>query len=276
MTDILLVGNPLRPAIFLAAIFTLGSLGCGTLQNGHGWGQDATLTPGWARIKQAALNAAASPATWATAAGGVALKVGNADGKITKWASEKTPVFGSRENAERMSDSLKEAGETLAVTTAVMTPSGDNFGEWVINKAKGVTVQAAASSVPNYIVGVLKKEIRVMRPNGHDNESFPSFHSMRASVSSTLASRNIESLDMSNKAKTVSHIGLGALTAATAWARVESNWHYPSDVLTGIAIGHFFGAFVNDAFLGIDSNNTVVPAVEPLENGVMVKVRFFL
>jgi hypothetical protein len=53
-------------------------------------------------------------------------------------------------------------------------------------------------------------------------------------------------------AVTAGRISLGTITAATAWARVEAYQHYPSDVLAGIAIGHFFGAFVTDAFVGAE------------------------
>lgn len=34
-------------------------------------------------------------------------------------------------------------------------------------------------------------------------------------------------------------IGFGMITAGTAWARVEGGVHYPSDVLAGMALGHF-------------------------------------
>src|SRR5512135_2006386 len=69
---------------------------CGTMANGRGWGQDATLAPGWGRVGQAALNAAMAPATWAPAAGAAALQFGHADRKIVDWAARENPVFGSR------------------------------------------------------------------------------------------------------------------------------------------------------------------------------------
>jgi len=39
--------------------------------------------------------------------------------------------------------------------------------------------------------------------------------------------------------------------------RVEANVHDPSDVLTGYALGHFLGSFVNDAFLDRFSHREV-------------------
>ncbi|MEK9951044.1 MAG: phosphatase PAP2 family protein [Curvibacter sp.] len=45
-------------------------------------------------------------------------------------------------------------------------------------------------------------------------------------------------------------LGLDLLAGATAWARVEANQHYPSDMLVGLGLGHFLGSFFTHAFLG--------------------------
>lgn len=67
----------------------------------------------------------------------------------------------------------------------------------------------------------------------------------------TLAARNFECLEAPGWAQTGATAGLCALTAATGWSSLEARRHYPSDVPAGMALGHFFGAFVNDAFLGV-------------------------
>ena len=36
---------------------------CGTPPNGRGWGQDATLFPGWRQVRNAAVNAATAHST---------------------------------------------------------------------------------------------------------------------------------------------------------------------------------------------------------------------
>jgi len=51
-------------------------------------------------------------------------------------------------------------------------------------------------------------------------------------------------------------IGFGVIAAGTAWARVEGGVHYPSDVLAGMALGHFVAAFINDAFMGLNDSAT--------------------
>lgn len=47
---------------------------------------------------------------------------------------------------------------------------------------------------------------------------------------------------------------LHALSLATAWARVEGGWHYPSDTLAGMAIGNFCAELFNDAFMGLGAD----------------------
>ena len=67
--------------------------GCGTLANGRGWGQDATLCPGWDRVGQAALNAALEPETWAPVAGAAIFQIGSLDRNLSNWSSKRTPIF---------------------------------------------------------------------------------------------------------------------------------------------------------------------------------------
>jgi membrane-associated phospholipid phosphatase len=49
--------------------------------------------------------------------------------------------------------------------------------------------------------------------------------------------------------QTAADISLGALTAATGWARIEAGAHYPSDTLVGASIGDFFANLFADALL---------------------------
>jgi membrane-associated phospholipid phosphatase len=55
---------------------------------------------------------------------------------------------------------------------------------------------------------------------------------------------------------------------------VEANFHYPSDVLGGIAIGSFFGVFFTDAFMGLDNPRNAVMLLEPSLEGAVAMVRF--
>jgi len=50
--------------------------------------------------------------------------------------------------------------------------------------------------------------------------------------------------------------------------RVEGGVHYPSDVLAGLVLGHFAGVFFQDAFLGIDAEESGFE-VAPVDGGFM-------
>ena len=272
----------------IAAALCLTSLlsGCGTLPNGRGWGQDASLTPGWERIGRAAKDAALATETWAPAAGALALQIGNADRHVQEWAATHTPVFGSQQNADRMSDNLVRASGALWLASGLATPSGGDGGAehgsgdeadvWFPNKARGLGVQAGAGVVVRSMVGILKDATKRTRPNGLGQSSFPSSHASQAAVFTTMTSKNVSTLGWSDNAISATQFGLGTLTAATAWARVEADQHYPSDVLAGIALGHFFGAFFTEAFLGIDDPNRLMVMFEPSRGGYAMIVRFGL
>ncbi len=45
---------------------------------------------------------------------------------------------------------------------------------------------------------------------------------------------------------------LHALGLASAWARLEGGWHYPSDTPAGMAIGNFCAEFFTNTFMGLD------------------------
>ena len=271
----------LRPYNFMTAtkvfllLFIAGvNAGCGTLANGRGWGQDATLTPGWERIEQAAWNAAAAPETWAPAAGALAFRTGHADQNTSEWAVKHTPVFGSQQNADHMSNSLLDAAGAAWVATGLAAPSGDTREAWMEAKAKGFGIEGAAGAVTLGTAEVIKNTVRRRRPDNSDTQSFPSGHAAGAAFFSTVASRNIDALSWSEGEAAASRIGLGALTLATAWARVEANKHYPSDVLAGMAIGHFFGALTTDAFLGLDNPRHALLLIEPSREGALALIQF--
>jgi len=258
----------------VAAILCLATLSaCGAMANGRGWGQDATLTPGWERLGKAAYNAAVAPETWVPAAGALAFQIGHADQNVSSWATKNTPVYGSQENAGQMSNRMLGAAGGLWVASGLAAPSGDTFEEWTVNKIYGFGVEGGTGIVTRGVVGYLKSSTDRTRPNGHDRASFPSAHATGTALFCTQTSKNLEAFGWSDSTLTAARFGLGALTAATAWARVEANQHYPSDVLGGIAIGHFFGAFLTDAFLGLDNPRHALILFEPSREGAVAMVR---
>ncbi len=262
-----------RVFVILLLLASIDS-GCGTLSNGRGWGQDATLSPGWERVEQAAWNAATAAETWVPAVSALSFRADHADNNVSEWAAKHTPVFGSQHNADEMSTALLDVSGAVWAASGMVEPSGDNREDWLEAKVKGFGVESGAGAVTLGTVEALKTTVHRTRPNGSENQSFPSVHSSGAAFFSTAASQNIEALSWSQGATTAAQIGLGSLTAATAWARVEANQHYPSDVLAGIAIGHFFGVFLTEAFLGLDNPRHMSVLVEPSREGAIAMLQF--
>lgn len=249
-------------------------MGCGTLSTGRGWGQDATLSPGWERVGQAARDAALAPETWVPAAGALVFQIGNSDRKLAEWAADHTPLFGSPKRAAQASDYLTAATRAAYVITALMTPSGAQSGEWAEAKLKGLAVGGAAIGLTSGVTGLLKVGTHRTRPDGSDSQSFPSGHAADAAVAGILASRNLASLPLSDEGRTAIRIGLAVLTAGTGWARLEAHKHFTSDVLVGMAIGHFLGAFINDVFLGLRHSQDGGVNIQMSRKGVMLNVRW--
>ncbi len=263
-----------RSAIVLCVSLLLS--GCATLPNGKGWGEQATVAPGWPRVRESAANAAKDPWTWGPLIGAAAFQIDNFDRRTSDWARDNTPIFGSQQSAEQWSDDLRTASSVADYVTIVATPSGPEAGRWLLNKLKGTLVDAVAVGVTGEITNGLKSATARERPNGADDESMPSGHVSSSAVHTRLASRNLQSIEMSDGTRTALDVGLHALTFGTAWARIESGWHFPSDTLVSMALGNFIASFFNDAFMGLSpSSSTPAPtvAVQVVDDGAVLQVR---
>jgi len=254
----------------LVIVMLLACSACSTLPNGRGWGEDATFTPGWERVKESAVSAARDPWVWAPLAGSVLFQIDDWDRRTAAWAQEHTPVFGSQRSAEDWSDQLRTASVIAHWATLAATPSGDTPREWFINKAKGTLVQVAAVSGTVLVTRTMKTNIDRDRPNGQGGESFPSGHTSSSAVHTRLASINLQSIPLREGVRTSLDVGLYALTIGTSWARIEAGWHYPSDTLFSMALGNFIASFVNDAFLGLDAQASQLSVV-PHQGGAMLQ-----
>lgn len=248
---------------------------CDTLPNGRGWGEDVTLAPGWDRVGQSLVNAATDPFTWAPAAGALILQIDDWDENLADWGADETPIFGSEERASDFRSISGTFNYIAYYGTALATPSGDEFSEWVPNKVKGLAVGISAQVLTMGATQGLKSLVGRERPEDageQEDTSFPSEHASRISAGLTLASRNLDSLPISNTVKTVTRIGFGGVTAVAAWSRVEARDHFPSDVLAGIALGHFIASFINDTFMGLDSDMAVeVSMVDGFQVGLGIR-----
>jgi len=259
-----------NPLVLLAVALTVFTMtGCATLQNGRGWGQDAVYPVDLKKIPDAAYHAFFDLQTLIPAAGALVFGVSHADHKVSDWATDHTPIFGSKNNANDASDYLLYALEAETLTTALATPSGEDPKDWAYSKAKGLTVELGAELVTAGTTILLKDVTDRSRPDG-GSKSFPSNHSSEAFSSSTLANRNLNSITMSEKVRVPMQVANILLATSVGWARVEAGKHFPSDVLAGAALGHFFSAFIHDAFMGLPRDNSLSFDVLPSKHGVMI------
>ena len=257
--------------VVLAPLFLAG---CGTLANGRGWGQDAAWPVDLERIGRAGRDALLSPATWVPLAGAGVFALGDLDERVSDWACEHHPLFGSQSGAEDAGNYLIGALGAEALGTVLATPSGATPGDWALAKLKGGAVEAGSIVATGALTGWLKDGSNRMRPDGSDNESFPSGHSSLAFAFATLANRNLDSLDLLEDFRTPLQIGNTVLASGVAWARVEAHKHHPSDILFGAALGHFLTAFIHDAFLNLPEDGGFDFAVFSTGDGLGLALDF--
>lgn len=226
--------------VLLIALLSMG--GCVT--PGAEWGNAVTLSPGWDHVKQSARTAAKSPHTWVPLAGAAIFSIGDLDEDTLDWALRHHPLSSDRQDAVDLSDDLKTLSKLNYLLTTLTVPS-DSFS----SRAKGLAGGLVAIGISHGITSGLKSVTNRQRPDKDSNNSFPSLHASETSIFATLAARNIDYFEISKPAKVAWQVSSYTIAGATAWLRVEANRHYPSDVLFGYALGHFLGAFFNDAFI---------------------------
>ncbi|UCG56843.1 MAG: phosphatase PAP2 family protein [Phycisphaerales bacterium] len=261
-------------ALPFAMLVPLFVTGCGTLGNGRGWGQDALCPLDAKRIARAACDAFFDWQTLVPLAGAAVFSIDDFDDRVSDWAARESPIFGSVDSARNTSDSLVTALQIEALATALVTPSGDDPQQWAFSKAKGLGVEFAAVGATGGVTSLLKVATGRRRPDGSNNRSFPSGHASSAFSAMTLSNRNLDSIDLDRHVRSGLKIGNAVMAAGVAWARVEGERHYPSDVLVGAALGHFLTAFIHDAFLNLPEDSNVGFAVFSAEGGGGMELSF--
>jgi membrane-associated phospholipid phosphatase len=257
------------PVVWIMPLVCLCIVGCGTLKNGQGWGQNAIYPLELGRIPRAAVRALFDVQTLAPAAGALIFAIDDLDEKVSDWAVQHTPLFGSEATAGDVSDVLLDVLRAEAAATALMTPSGNDPAQWLVAKAKGVAVEFLAHEATGGATAALKDWTDRTRPNG-GTRSFPSAHASGAFSAATLANRNLDFINMPPLVRTSLQAGNILLASSVAWARIEARQHFPSDVLAGAALGHFVSAFIHDAFLGLPDDAGWRFFIFPAKDGAMM------
>jgi hypothetical protein len=249
------------------------SEGCGTLPDGRRWGGDVIPFPSGERLKRAAKNALLDPGTWVPAVGALAFQIDGWDRNLTHWANRNKPIFGTRQGAENASNYLVDILIGTYAVTGLATPSGDKPGEIAWAKIRGFAVGAGAVALTSLSTEGLKNVTHRERPDGTSSRSFPSSTSSLAAVYGGLASQNLPYLNLPKWARIGLRGGIGTLIAGASWARLEGNFHYPSDVLVGAALGNVIGRFFHDAFIG-PNDPKIWMKVEPSRRGALLSLNW--
>lgn len=222
--------------------------------------------PDTTRLKDAAVATARDPRVWVPLAGAAVLAVTDADDDLADWAADQRPLFGA--DAESVSDDLRSAGEAAWLLTALTAPSPS-----LKDRAGGLLAGVAALNLEDAITGSIKSAAGRRRPDGSDDESFSSGHAGTASVSTTMALANLDHYRLPRWADVSLRVGFHGIAAGTAWARVEAEKHYPTDVLMGYAVGRFIGGVVQRALIRAPATGANVSwQVEPLPGGAALTV----
>src|SRR5690348_15982674 len=125
--------------------------GCATTSQGNHWGDSASFRVGWDRTAAAALRAAKNPTVWAPLAGAALLQIDNADHRVSNWAVDHTPVYGSNANASRASDDLQIIAGVGLLASWLAIPNDD----WNA-KLHGGAVEFGAIAADSFLTEGLK------------------------------------------------------------------------------------------------------------------------
>jgi membrane-associated phospholipid phosphatase len=229
-------------AVLVVSASTL--VGCASASRGL---ETRDYWPGDAQWKRAALRALKDRGTWIPMAGFAAVSIDDWDRKVSSWAVENAPIFGSSENARSASDALWMATQLSMAGTALAVPNGP--GAWE-QKAERLVLQELALVFNDGTTGAIKSVTDRTRPDGSNTSSFPSGHASQTAMMARMACFNLDDLSgLSRGWRLALKTTFSGLAGATAWSRVEGGKHYPSDVLFGAALGNFIAVFIHDAFL---------------------------
>ncbi len=248
-------------------------VGCGTFRNNRAWQSDVTLTPGLPRLLDAAYEAALDPNTWVPALGAGIFAIDDWDKKVSRWATENHPVFGSRDTADDASEALRDGLTAGAYLTLAFTPgNGKTTNEFIESKFIEMALETGTLEFTDYTTDWLKLVTGRTRPDGSNDRSFPSGHASRAFAAASLASLNLGVTEMDNTLRTaLQYTGRGAAWG-TAWARIEAGKHYPSDVLASAALANFITVFIHRAFLSDRPKNDISLSFAPGQDGIQAVI----
>lgn len=215
----------------------------------------------WQRAGDAARDAATHPSVWAPLAGATVFALGDLDNEAAEHLSDHAPIFGDPGSADEASDDLRSLLMVAAAVSAFVAPVPE--GESALGHgAEHLVVAMAGVGLTGGITDVIKDATDRQRPNGEDDESFPSGHASQSFAAATFASANVHRAWSDGAASQWVDAGLYTAAGLTAYARVEAGKHHPSDVLVGAALGSFVARFLDQLLLEENAHVTLSAAYD--------------
>jgi len=246
----------LLPAIIILIFIAISGCGSSQIKEDDSNNHTNKIFTGLSHIGNAAKKAAFSPLTWVPAAALTGVYFSGKDHKISDWASSKTPVFGSNENANDFSNHMQNAVRVscYSAMSARLINHSYNSGEFWYPALTIISSWAIAVSGTNLTTNYIKEKTGRERPDKQDDLSFVSLHASNSTSYATVAANNIERMPLHPAAGYIWQIAGYSLAAGTSWARVEAKKHFLTDVLAGWVLGHFISEFVCEALLPVNQD----------------------
>ena len=226
-----------------------GCAGTGSSWSAH-WPQQG----GFGRAASSAIK---DPHTWAPLVGAAVFAATNLDEEVSRKAIENSGVFGDPQGS---SNDLRDLAGAAYLLSLIVVPSDS-----IRDKASGLVLGLSATAATVGVADGLKQLAGRQRPVNDNDQSFPSGHASYTSVVTRLTQNNLSYIDMPAWQRTTLNAGLYGIAIGGAWARVEAGKHFPSDVLAGYALGSFFAAFFQEAFMSGHAGASV--SFVPLDQG---------
>ncbi len=208
-------------------------------------------------FKESLRKAAFEKNVWIPSATALIFSLTDYDGRITKWASDKKTVFGSKESASQYSDLITfYYFPTINIlANGVSHYRGNRHENMMIHHFSFLM-----APLFTYLINrVLKDRTGRIRPDASNDLSFPSAHtSIASSMNEELFYQN-QSGSNSSFAKGFYYFNEG-LVGSVALARMEAKRHHFTDVLVGYSLGKFVSHFIHNYFF--DQNNNMKISVD--------------
>lgn len=138
------------------------------------------------------------------------------------------------------------------------------------------------------INGIVKESVLRTRPYVYSNEtamnekttteariSFYSGHTSICAAASFFTAKAFSEYLKDQTAKILIWSGAAILPAAMAYLRVNSHWHFPTDVITGYAVGALIGYFIPEFHkTKIDEDVSIYPSIDISRPALSLQLKF--